>query len=151
MKRMTMVFSTLVALHVGIAAFASQPQPNASTQYSHGGVVWFDLMVTDSSRAEKFYGSLFGWQFTPQSANYYVVEVGGVPVGGINVMPRTSGGAGIDIYFEVDDIKVKLGQAQNQGAQVIMEPWNLPSGKGSMALFCDLDGNPIGLYSKNPV
>lgn len=148
---MAIVFLTLLSLHLGSSSFASTTQQHPSTNATFGKVVWFDIMVTDLSRAEKFYGLLFGWQTKPQSAEYYVVEAGGVPVGGLNLTGHVTGGNGIGIYFEVDDIKVKLGQAENQGAQVIMEPWNLPSSKGSMALFRDMDGNPIGLYSKNPI
>lgn len=140
MKLMAALVSTLVSLLVATPSFASSP-----------GVAWFDLMVKDLPSTEKFYGSVFGWTTKPEGKGYYLVESGGSPIGGFKVTPVTVSGDGITIYFEVENTKVKLEQAKNEGATTLLEPRNLPSGKGSFALFRDLEGNPIGLISKNPI
>jgi len=147
---MAALISTLVTLTIGITSFASSPELGKGTHLARG-VVWFDLMVSDLSHTQKFYGSLFGWKFRQLTSNYYTVESGGVPIGGVDLMPGGTKGDGIAIYFEVTEVKATLEQAKIQGAQVILEPKNLPSGAGSMALFRDLEGNPVGLFSKNHV
>lgn len=146
MKRITVALSMLVSVLLSTVSFASPPAPAAATR-----VAWFDLMVTDLSSTEKFYSSLFGWKVKPLARDYHMIESAGVPVGGIHVVPRVVTGDGIAIYFEVGDIKAKFEEAKKQGATVILEPKNVPSGKGSFALFRDLGGNPVGLVSKSSI
>jgi predicted enzyme related to lactoylglutathione lyase len=136
MKHIAIVVATFLATHLGAAS---------------PGVAWFDLMVTDLEATQEFYGALLGWKLKPQSENYSLIESNGTPIGGIDVKPGSTAGNQIAIYFEVEDTKSKLEQAKSLGASVILSPKNFPAGHGSFALFRDLEGNPIGLFSKNPV
>lgn len=138
----------LILFQLGVTSYGSVEAQEFQT--SSSGVVWFDMMVSDVSRATHFYSTLFRWRFKAQSADYYIIETENGPIGGLSTFPSGSG-AGIAIYFDVRDLAAKLAQAVALGAEVLVQPMNLPLGQGSIALFKDLDGNPVGMFSKNPI
>lgn len=55
--------------------------------------------------------------------------------------------AGVIAYFPVDDVDAAVSAAQDLGASLVIEPWEIP-GLGRMALVTDPEGNRVGLMSQ---
>ena len=81
---------------------------------SSGDLVYFMLPVGDGDRAQKFFGGLFGWAFSP----------GSVP-GGFNIDGSTPHGGMFaagepdepKVWFEVDDIEAARAKVAELGGE----------------------------------
>jgi uncharacterized protein len=54
---------------------------------------------------------------------------------------------GVKIYMRVDDLDAYLDRAEELGGKRLVPPVDLPSDYGRFAVFTDLDGNLVGLWS----
>ncbi|WP_329103607.1 VOC family protein [Micromonospora sp. NBC_01699] len=116
------------------------------TQTGHNPTpAWFDISTPDGPRAHRFYQDMFGWPVHVLDGTYALVGGdGGPPVGGIGQAGPDSPYTGIVVYFRVDDVDAALARAEQLGGTRTMDPVSVP-GQGRMAVFGDLDGNPVGL------
>jgi len=104
------------------------------------GVVWFEVPAQETARARSFYGRLLGWQFEPFEGNpeYHVAgEAGGAVHAG-------EGGAGLLVYFGVDDLAAAVAQVRELGGRAD-DAQPIP-GVGTYARCTDTEGNAFGLY-----
>jgi uncharacterized protein len=113
-------------------------------------VAMFEVVSNDHERAQKFYSELFDWaiQPDPTMGGYGLVDTGAGPdaiIGGIG--PSMGSGTGVKVYIRVDDLAAYLDRATTLGGTRLIEPTELPGDFGSFAVFADLDGNPVGLWS----
>jgi predicted enzyme related to lactoylglutathione lyase len=116
---------------------------------THGAFSWSELMTTDPEAASTFYGKLFGWNVKdmgPAMGGYRVANVGEVGIGGIMAIPPEAKGmpARWGIYVTVTNVDETLAEARSMGAQVCMEPMDVP-GVGRMAAFNDPQGATISV------
>jgi len=110
----------------------------------NGTLCHFEIFTKDPARAEKFYGDLFGWQFSHDMGNDYILFNPGKGAGGaISKVEEFTPSVGL--YFEVDSIDGYLKKAGSLGAESITAKTEIP-GHGWYAIFRDPDGNSIGLY-----
>ena len=56
------------------------------------------------------------------------------------------GDTGVKIYLKVDDLEAYLTRAEQLGGQRVGEPIELSGDAGTIAIFTDPDGNPVGLW-----
>lgn len=114
-------------------------------------VAFFEILSTDTQRAQRFYGDLFDWKVEPDEAmgGYAMVDTGAGEgaIGGGMGAPDAPDQAGIRIYIGVDDLDGYLGRAEALGGRTLVPPTDLPEGYGRMAVFADPDGNPVGLWA----
>jgi len=114
-------------------------------------VAWFEVTSTDHERAQKFYGELFGWTINvdPDLSGYGIVDTGAgeESVGGGIGPSRVPGDTGVKIYLKVDDLEAYLTRAEQLGGQRVGEPIELSGNFGTIAVFTDPDGNPVGLWT----
>jgi hypothetical protein len=114
-------------------------------------VAFFEVISPNAERVQKFYGELFGWQVTadPTMDGYALVDTGageGAIGGGIG--PTSNPGeAGVKIYMRVDNLDTYLDRAEQLGGKRLMAPMDLPGDFGTIAVFADPDGNPVGLWA----
>ncbi|PID73285.1 MAG: glyoxalase [Desulfobacterales bacterium] len=114
----------------------------------HGAISWFELMTTDVEAAKKFYGEIFGWEYTPfaqdPSHEYHSVSKNGREFAGIMKTPKHCG----DIppcwggYVTVDDIDVTAARVTELGGKIIVPPTEIP-GIGRFSVFSDPQGAVI--------
>jgi predicted enzyme related to lactoylglutathione lyase len=113
-------------------------------------VVHWEIAAKDAKKQQDFYARLFDWKIRVQEAmNYGLVETGGP--GGINggiFTSKTPGSTLVTFYVQVDDLQAYLDKATNLGGKTLVPPTPIP-GAGSMAVFQDPEGNPIGLFKSN--
>ena len=142
----------LALLLMAGSAYAGQAKPPHPHPHPHphpmkSAVVHFEIMVSNLNVAQNFYGNLFGWTITRTKSPYLAQ----IKTGSINGMfiqhPGAKGGSSTVIYMEVPHLKLRLNRAIKLGATIDTPPTAIP-GVGSYAIIKDLDGNHVGLFSK---
>ncbi|MET1042899.1 MAG: VOC family protein [Microbacteriaceae bacterium] len=115
-----------------------------------GAPCWVDLASSEPDRAMEFYGQLFGWRADRAGD----AEYGGYVrfyrddrlVAGLATNTGTFGFPdGWSTYLMAPDVAITARSAAAAGAQVVVEPLEIP-GQGSMAMLADPSGGVIGLW-----
>lgn len=122
-----------------------------SPDITPGAPCWIDLMTTDTDKAKKFYGELFGWTFEAGDqetyGGYITASRNGKSVAGM--MQKTAEQAGFpdvwSTYLRADDAAATAEAVKAHGGQVYMEPMEVPE-QGKMAMFADVGGASIGVW-----
>lgn len=116
---------------------------------------WFEISVTDISRAKKFYESIFGFQMHQEEMMgmqmaYFPYEdmngkVAGALVQSENHKPSMDGAK---IYLNGNpDLDNALSKVEAAGGQIIMPKTFIADNVGYMAFFIDSEGNNVALHS----
>ena len=119
-----------------------------------GAPCWLDLLTTDTTKAEAFYGGLFGWTAEhgdeEKYGGYITFSKDGVPVGGCM---RNDGSAGMpdlwNVYLASADAAATVKSATEHGGRVYMEPMQVPE-QGTMAMIGDPGGAAVGVWQPGP-
>lgn len=152
---MRVIVSLLVVL-VAMAAGqdVSESKKALPADVGPGRVAWFDLTTTDIAKAKEFYGKLFGWTFDAVAGTNLAVEIvsRGTAIGTLRVTEGTISAYNGVVYIQVDDMKASCKKSSELGATIPPGfPFDLPGGRGAIALLTDPTGHPIGLYSRTPL
>lgn len=122
----------------------------------HGGLSWVELMTRDMDTAQRFYGGLFGWDFTPMPRNgvdYQIIKNRGEDVGGIMPMQGLPQFDGVSphwlVYFDVQDCDDFATRAGGSGGKVMVPPTDIPVGKFSV--LADPQGGAFAVMKPNDV
>jgi predicted enzyme related to lactoylglutathione lyase len=112
-----------------------------------GKFVWHDLLTHDVGADTAFYGSLFGWKFTPvPEGGYVVITQNGNPIGGI--VPLKTKDRNVYSqwlsYLSVANVDSAAELTQRTGGRVYREPFDLP-GRGRVGIILDPQGAPLAL------
>jgi len=104
--------------------------------YPHGVPCWIDLTVSDAAAATRFYGQLFGWEFSdamPPDApgSYLIATLDGQDVAA--VQPGDDG-LGWVSYIACDDADKTAALVAASGGEVVEEPED--AGPGGRAAGC---------------
>lgn len=148
-----------LALALALASLLAEPPDMALAQampadVGPGRIAWFDLSTTDLAKSRAFYGELFGWQFTPVQGTDLAVEIisRGESIGTLRVADGAISTYNGVIYVQVTDLAGLVARAKGMGGTVPPGfPFNLPGGRGSIALVIEPGGHPIGLYDRSPL
>lgn len=114
------------------------PRPSANGD-RNGDVEYITFSPGDEERASRFYGRLFGWEFTPGHVPHGLNVQGPVPMTGM------WGGTGrqvVDLVFRVDDIVAAVARVRAAGGTAtdpVREPY------GSLAECMDNQGMRFSL------
>ena len=114
--------------------------------YPTGVPCWVDIAHPDPEAAKRFYGGLFGWEFTgpgemPGGGQYFVARLRGRDVAGVSSRPTedASSHPAWATYVAVDSTDETVSRAKNAGGSVLAQPFDaLPAGR--MAVLADPDG-----------
>jgi len=118
-------------------------------------VGWFEIYVSDMTRARDFYTAVFGRELTAlpeigEEGEMYAfswVEGGGGAAGALVRHPMNGPGkGGTMVYFNCDDANNEAERAVEAGGRLI-QPKMAIGQYGHIALVQDTEGNIIGLHS----
>ena len=111
-----------------------------------GNPVHFEIPAQDTSRAQKFYKDMFGWEFQAFEGpvEYDMTRIS--DSAGAAVFPSEPGA--IRVYFDVDDINGGAAKLREAGGEAD-DPQPVPS-MGWFVTGQDTEGNPIGLWQTDP-
>jgi predicted enzyme related to lactoylglutathione lyase len=119
-----------------------------------GRIAWFDLSTSNLAKSRAFYGDLFGWQFAPVQGTDQAAEIvaGGASIGTLRVADGPIGAYNGVVYVQVAGMAGIVAKAKALGGTVLPGfPFNLPGGRGAIALVVEPGGHPIGLYDRSPL
>lgn len=115
-----------------------------------GAVSWVELNTRDAARAKEFYPAVFGWTEETHAGEmtYTEFHLGEPAIGGMMELPA-SVPAQVPphwlAYFGVDDVDASTAKAKELGANVMVEPMDIPGGGGRFAVILDPQGAAFGL------
>lgn len=110
----------------------------------HGELSFFELGVSDTDRARRFYGELFGWEFADEGGGA-TIETPNVP-GGLH---GGDAGASPYLFFRVDDLGVACERVRELGGEVGDDLDDDPDTVGRFGRFAlckDDQGSSFGLH-----
>jgi hypothetical protein len=114
-------------------------------------IVWFEIPADDVERANKFYGSLFGWKIGrfPGPMEYWHIDTGSNDMtrdGGM--MKRQHPQQGIINYIDVPSVDQFAAKVQKLGGKVLMPKTAVPQ-MGYFAVCQDTENNVFGLWEND--
>ncbi len=124
-----------------------------TTQHVPGSFCWIELNTTDVAAAKQFYGALFGWQTEDMPAGpdmtYTMFNLHDMPLGGMcNLQPEQLQ-HGVPAhwmsYVSVENADQSAARAQELGAQLLMEPFDVMQ-VGRMAVLADPQGGHFCIW-----
>jgi predicted enzyme related to lactoylglutathione lyase len=119
------------------------------TRYTPGTFCWVDLVSADQGAAQRFYASLFGWEYEDsplgEDAFYSVALVDGKPVAAIVPLPDPSVPPHWNCYVSVEDADVAAARAQELGATVVLPAGDVGD-SGRLAVIQDPQGAQLSLW-----
>jgi hypothetical protein len=130
-------------------AFVSAYQGEAS---SEGVFVWDELGTSDADGAQRFYEAVFGWttkDMGKEFGGYRIFERGDAQVGGLMTNPKPEIPAMWTPYVGVDDTDAMCAKAKGLGAEVIVDPMDVPT-VGRFAILKDPQGAVFGIIKGEP-
>lgn len=119
-----------------------------------GRVAWFDLTTSELTKSKDFYAKLFDWKFTALEGTDLAVEIvsRGTSIGTLRGAEGAISPFNGVVYVQVSDIRESSDAAKRLGGTLAPGfPFNLPDGRGAIALVLDPTGHPIGMYSRTPI
>ena len=119
---------------------------------SHGQITHIEFPADDTSRSQRFYTELFGWEFQamPGFDTYFLFSTGAIErSGGAVGLRGESTGEKLRIYVTVDSLNDTLSKVAGLGGKVSTPKTEIP-GQGWYAVVEDSEGSEIGLYENLP-
>ncbi|MEY9861075.1 putative enzyme related to lactoylglutathione lyase [Catenulispora sp. GAS73] len=113
-------------------------------------VAWFQIGSTDPGSAQRFYGGLFGWNFTTNPAigdayRFVTYPTTQAPSGGILTVDDAKAQHGTFAVM-VRDVEATCARADELGGKVLSPPVTWPNGL-VFADLLDADGNRFMVFS----
>lgn len=113
-------------------------------------VVHFEVTGTDADKLRSFYTGIFGWgikhepdEADPMDYTMVSTQSGDAAIeGGIGRNPQGKGS--VTFYIDVDSLESTLSSIEAAGGSTVL-PRQKVGPNASIALFCDPDGNVVGL------
>jgi hypothetical protein len=117
---------------------------------------YFEIHADDCARAQKFYGQVFGWSFTPfpSDVEYYRISTNepGALEGGLLKRPHawqpTQAVNGFVVTLYVTTLDEMIAKAEAAGAKPVMAKFPI-KGIGWTAYLIDTETNMFGLFQKD--
>lgn len=117
---------------------------------------WFEISVSDISRAKKFYETIFGISMDTQNMMgmdmaFFPGDPGNGKVSGALVQGQmhTPSTDGVKIYLNGNpDLSSALSKVEKAGGKILMPKTKISDDIGHMAFFNDTEGNVVALHSQ---
>lgn len=118
---------------------------------AHGEYNHIEIPFDDAERAKRFYGGVFGWEFSqmPGFDGYELYRSGPGELGGALGKRGEMAGTAVRNYILVDSIDDAVGKVVALGGTITEPKAEIP-GQGWFAIGTDSEGNPIALYETLP-
>jgi uncharacterized protein len=109
-------------------------------------VVHWEIVTRDPLRQAAFYRELFNWQVGEGPVMQIPAGLGG-PEPGPGGHIRRGDQPAVVLYVQVRDLHASLARAQELGAGLVGEPFDVPGGP-TLAAVQDPEGNPLMLVQQ---
>jgi predicted enzyme related to lactoylglutathione lyase len=127
---------------LGFEAGRSESRPMSEPNHTHHAIDYIEFTVTDMKKAQDFYSSAFGWEFTDYAPGYAGIQGSEREVGGFRLGEVLVGGPLIVLYS--DDLESTLERVKAAGGKIAQEPFEFPGGRRFH--FIDPSGNELAVW-----
>jgi len=105
-------------------------------------IIHLNIPSRNLEESAAFYGAIFGWEFTPNTGEYWLFDDSGHGGGfTLNAQPTREG---VLLFIQAEDLEGTLEKISAQGGRTIKG--RAPTGGGGFyAVFEDPHGNQMGL------
>jgi uncharacterized protein len=117
-------------------------------------VSWFDIYVSNLSRAKKFYETVFNIQLTDlpiewgkQSFFPFNHESPNISGALVEKADMAESGNNSVLYFETEDCITEEKRIEEEGGKILKSKMHIGE-FGFVSIFIDTEGNTIGLHSR---
>ena len=148
------ILAMTVALALVTGQLQADPPKSPKADVGPGRIAWFDITTSNLAQSKEFYGKLFDWEFTSMPGMDLAVEIvaQGVPIGTLRVAEGKISAFNGVVYVQVSDIQAGCKKSTDLGGTLVPGfPFDLPDGRGAVALILDPAGHPVGMYSRSPL
>ncbi len=115
-----------------------------------GSIVHVEFHVKEPKKAEKFYGTLFGWKFQQvPGIDYSLFKAPSGPGGGIGGLQPGNWQPGVINYISVNSVDEYVEKVKKAGGKIISPKADV-MGQGWFAVFEDPTGTRMALWQQNP-
>jgi len=113
-------------------------------------IVHIELPALDFEKAKKFYETVFGWEVIILTGftDYAFFKTGETGIGGAFTKAKRPASGEIMLYIQVEDIPTALRQITKNHGSVLQEKTAIGQDMGYYAIFKDINGNKMGLWSQ---
>ena len=109
-----------------------------------------EIPSKDFEKAKKFYGDVFSWKFEEiKEMNYLTFKAPEGISGGFTGESEINSKPGILLYIEIENMEGTIKKAEETGGATVVGKTQISPDFGYFAHIKDLEGNVIGLWSKN--
>lgn len=113
------------------------------------GIGHIEIPTTNFKKAQKFFGTVFGWTFREESDLATVLfRAGTQPNGGFYLVKKMPKKGQVNIYIEVEDIEAKLKEIRKARGKVLVKKTPVRD-IGWLAQFATPDGCYLSLWQSN--
>ena len=114
-------------------------------------VAFFAVHADDTTRARKFYETVFGWRFNAWGPpGFWMIQTGpegdGAILGALHARHEPVTGTGVNGFectIAVADVDVMLAKVVEAGGTIVMPKSEIPT-VGTLFYFHDTEGNRVG-------
>jgi predicted enzyme related to lactoylglutathione lyase len=117
-------------------------------KHGHHEIDYIEFAVTDMARAQHFYSTAFGWEFTDYGPAYAGIRRrAGGEVGGLRLESKVTSGGPLVILYS-DGLETSLAAVQKAGGEITQGIFEFPGGRRFH--FKDPSGNELAVWSEAP-
>lgn len=117
-----------------------------------GAPIWFDLMSSDTGKAEQFYGEIFEWEVeepNEEFGGYRNFTKNGKRVAGLSPAMEEAGPPNIwSVYLHAEDANATVSAVEAAGGSIMVPPMAVGE-EGTMMVAVDPAGAVIGFWQPN--
>lgn len=148
------IWAITFALTLMTGSFDAAEKKTLPANVGPGRIAWFDITTTNLAQSKEFYGKLFDWTFTAVPGTDQAVEIvsRGTAIGTLRGADGKISPFNGVVYVQVTDIQASCKKAKDLSGTVVPGfPFDLPDGRGAIAVVVDPAGHSVGLYSRTPL
>lgn len=110
----------------------------------HHSINYVEIAAPDLAASQRFYGDVFGWEFTSYGPGYAGIKGPDGEVGGLDTNGLPGSGSPLVILYS-EDLDATLAAVRRSGAQAD-DPYEFPGGRRFH--FTDPAGNELAVWSE---
>jgi predicted enzyme related to lactoylglutathione lyase len=110
---------------------------SADMRVAEHDVFYLEIVTPEVEAACRLYAAAYGWQFLPAAPELGNARVATLPDGslcGIRAPMRSDEAPVVRTYIRVMDVEIAVKQAEQLGAEIALEPTDIP-GRGRIAIY----------------
>lgn len=107
---------------------------------------YIEFPMVKNEETKKFYGQVFGWEFTDWASNYFSFSGANIDGGFNGVDGATVSASGVLVVLYAKDLEQKLADVKKAGGGITKPIFEFPGGKRFH--FRDPNGNQLAVWSE---